>query len=84
MFAKPKSRVFIDSVLFEVDLTIPSSLRAVLKDEAGSIMGRLDAELPVGQKNYRWNGLNDLPYGVYELEMQHGDEETRMKMVKRI
>jgi hypothetical protein len=84
MFAKPKSPVFIDSVLFEVDHRSPSSLRAVLKDEAGSIMGRLEAEVPVGQKNYRWNGLNDLPYGVYELEMQHGDEETRMKMVKRI
>jgi hypothetical protein len=84
MFAKPKAPVFIDSVLFEVDHRSPSSLRAVLKDEAGSIMGRLEAEVPVGQKNYRWNGLNDLPYGVYELEMQQGDEETRMKMVKRI
>jgi hypothetical protein len=84
MFAKPKSPVFIDSVLFEVDHRSPSSLRAVLKDEAGSIMGRLEAEVPVGQKNFRWNGLNDLPYGIYELEMQHGDEETRMKMVKRI
>lgn len=84
MFAKPKSPVFIDSVLFEVDHSIPSSLRAVLKDEQGSIMGRLEAEVPIGQKNFRWNGLNDLPYGVYELEMQHGDEETRMKMVKRV
>ncbi len=84
MFAKPKSPVFIDSVLFEMDHIKPSSLRAILKDEAGSIMGRLEADVPVGQKNYRWNGLNDLPYGVYELEMHHGEEETRMKMVKRI
>jgi hypothetical protein len=84
MFAKPKSPVFIDSVLFEVDHLTPSSLRAILKDETGSVMGRLEAEVPVGQKNYRWNGLNDLPYGVYELEMRHGEEETRMKLVKRI
>jgi hypothetical protein len=84
MFAKPKSPVFIDSVLFEVDHKNSSFLRAVLRDETGSVMSSLEAEVPFGQKDYRWNGLNDLPYGVYVLEMHQGEEETRIKMVKRI
>jgi hypothetical protein len=84
MFAKPKSPVFIDSVLFEVDHRKSSSLRAVLRDETGSIMSSLEAEVPLGQKDFRWNGLNDLPYGIYVLEMQQGEEETRIRMVKRV
>lgn len=85
MFARPKSSVFIDTVVFEVESNSPSSpLRAVLRDETGCIISTLSAEVPSGRTNYRWNGLNDLPYGVYLLEMQHGEEETSMRMVKRI
>jgi hypothetical protein len=47
-------------------------------------MSTLSAELPKGKTHYRWNGLNNLPYGIYLLEMQHGEEETSMRMVKRI
>jgi hypothetical protein len=85
MFAKPKSSVFIDTVVFEVESSDPSCpLRAVLKDESGCVMSTLSAELPKGKTHYRWNGLNNLPYGIYLLEMQHGEEETSMRMVKRI
>lgn len=85
MFAKPKSAVFIDSVVFEVDHKEPSSsLQAVLKDEQGSVMSSMEAEIPEGQKNYSWRGLNDLPYGVYVLEVKTGDNETRVRMIKRV
>jgi hypothetical protein len=33
---------------------------------------------------YKWNGLNDLPYGVYTLEFSQGEEEHRVRMVKRV
>jgi hypothetical protein len=75
MFAKPRSAVFIDSVVFEVDHKEPSSsLRAVLKDEQGCVMSSLEAEIPQGQKNY----------GVYVLEVKTGDNETRVRMIKRV
>jgi hypothetical protein len=85
MFAKPKSAVFIDSVVFEVDHKEPSSsLHAVLKDEQGSIMSSMEAEIPHGQKNFSWRGLNDLPYGVYVLELKTDESETRVRMIKRV
>jgi hypothetical protein len=85
MFAKPKSAVFIDSVVFEVDQKDPSSsLQAVLKDEQGSIMSSMEAEIPQGQKNFSWRGLNDLPYGVYVLELKTDESETRVRMIKRV
>lgn len=85
MFAKPKSAVFIDSVVFEVDHEeSSSSLHAVLKDEKGSVMSSMEAEIPQGQKNFSWRGLNDLPYGVYVLELKTGDNETRVRMIKRV
>jgi hypothetical protein len=40
--------------------------------------------MPIGKTHYRWHGLNDLPYGIYHLIMHHGEEETSVRMVKRI
>jgi hypothetical protein len=85
MFARPKSSVFIDAVIFEVEHNDDSTaLKAVLKDESGSIICSLLADVPEGKTHYRWHGLDELPYGVYVLEMQEGEKETRMRMVKRI
>ena len=84
MFVKLKSPVFIDSVVFEFTQPASDYIRAVLKDEKGSICSSLDTTVPFGLTNYKWNGLNDLPYGVYTLEFSQGDEEHRVRMVKRI
>lgn len=84
MFARIKSQVFIDSVVFEISDPASNPLRAVLKDEKGSVCGSLEATVPDGHKSYKWIGLNDLPYGVYTLEMMQGEEEHRQRMVKRI
>ena len=84
MFARIKSSIFIDSVVFEISDPASNPLRAILKDEKGSVCGSLEATVPDGHKSYRWNGLNDLPYGVYTLELIHGGEEHRQRMVKRV
>lgn len=85
MLVKPKSAVFIDSMVFEVDhKESPSSLRAVLKDEKGSVVVSMEAEIPKGHTNFSWRGLNDVPYGVYVLELFNGESETRVRMVKRV
>lgn len=47
-------------------------------------MSSLNTELPEGITYYRWHGLNELPYGVYVLEVHHGEEQTRVRMIKRV
>jgi hypothetical protein len=84
MFSKLKSPVFIDSVVFEFTNPANDPIRAVLINEEGSICSRLDATVPSGLTMYKWNGLNDLPYGVYTLALSQGEEEHRLRLVKRI
>jgi hypothetical protein len=84
MFAKLKTPVFIDSVIFEFSQPAPDPVRAILRDESGSICSRLDTQVPRGLTSYRWNGLNDLPYGRYTLEILRGGQAQQMKIIKRV
>jgi len=84
MYAKVKSTMFIDTLKFELTTGAQYSLRAVIKDDKGSVCSTLDTILPGGQKEFTWRGLNDLPYGVYVLEMQEGEDRMRTRLVKRI
>ena len=84
MYAKLKSPIFIDSVVFEFAERPNQPIKAVLKDEEGSVRGRLHTMVPTGAKSYVWDGLNDLPYGIYTLEYSEGVEEHRQRLVKRI
>jgi hypothetical protein len=84
MFARIRSRIFIDSVVFEISDPASHPLRAILRDDKGSVCGHMEATIPDGMKSYRWNGLDELPYGVYTLELSHGTEEHRQQLVKRV
>ncbi|WP_152269887.1 hypothetical protein [Agriterribacter humi] len=84
MLAKLKSLVFIDTLIFELSDATASSLRAVLKDDKGKVCSMFETEVEPAQKSFCWNGLNDLPYGVYTLELSGGKEEQLMRLVKRI
>jgi hypothetical protein len=85
MFAKVKSTVFIDSL--KLELTTPSvdtSLKAILRDDKGCICSTLETSIPVRNNELIWRGLNNLPYGVYTLELTQGEDEMKMRLVKRI
>ncbi|HTQ67013.1 MAG TPA: hypothetical protein VMI12_19610 [Puia sp.] len=82
MFLKLKSAVFIDRLTFEVDQQC--MLKAVLKDDRGSICSAMEAEITKGHQVLDWNGLNDLPYGEYTLEVSKGTDEMKLRLVKRI
>ena len=86
MFLKVKSPVFIDRLTFMVDQ--PQSqkclLRAVLKDDTGIVCGAMETEMEKDQQELYWSGLNDLPYGVYTLEVSQGQDEMKMRLVKRV
>ncbi|MCO5240237.1 MAG: hypothetical protein M9904_09280 [Chitinophagaceae bacterium] len=84
MHARLRSMTFIDSLFFELSDATDSSLKAVLKDEKGKVCSMLETEVGCAQKFFRWEGLNDLPYGVYTLELTGGKVEQRMRLVKRV
>ncbi|MCO5234832.1 MAG: hypothetical protein M9933_01080 [Chitinophagaceae bacterium] len=84
MLAKLKSPIFIDTLTFDLSESTPSPLKVVLRDEKGKVCSIFETELTPAQKSFCWKGLNDLPYGVYTLELSGGDEEQQMRLVKRV
>ncbi len=84
MFAKVKSSIFIDALQFELVAPKGNCLRGVLKDEKGSVCRTLERDHLSDREQLTWSGLNDLPYGVYTLELSHGEDEMKMRLVKRI
>ncbi len=84
MFAKIKSSNFIDALQFELINYTGCSLIGILKDDKGSICSSMERKIPNDQKQIRWTGLNDLPYGVYTLSLSYGEEEMKMNLVKRV
>ncbi|MFM2145960.1 MAG: hypothetical protein RL732_796 [Bacteroidota bacterium] len=84
MIAKIKSPVFIDALTVELAEPPQSHLRAILRDDRGCECSRLEIMMPNGQHILTWRGLNDLPYGQYTLELSHGEEETSLRLVKRV
>jgi len=61
-----------------------TSLKAILRDDKGCVCSTLEAPMPVKGNELVWRGLNNLPYGVYTLELTQGDDEMKMRLVKRI
>ena len=84
MFAKVKSSVFIDALQLELLASPGNCLKAVLKDETGSVCSTLEKDLSQDKEKITWEGLNELPYGIYTLELSHGEDEMRMRLVKRV
>jgi hypothetical protein len=84
MFLKIKSPTFIDRLSLEINQTQKSLLKAVLKDDSGAICSIMQKELGFGQQFLDWEGLNELPYGVYTLEVSQGADEMKLRLVKRI
>lgn len=84
MFAKVKSTVFIDSLKLELLAQEKTSLKAILRDDQGFICSTLETSTPVRNNELVWKGLNNLPYGVYTLELTQGNDEMKMRLVKRV
>jgi len=84
MIAKVKSATFIDTLRFELVAPTQNPLKAVLRDEKGSICSEFETTFAKEEPVITWKGLNHLPYGVYTLELTQGGEEIRLKLVKRV
>ena len=83
MFAKVKPQVFIDTLTLELSTPEKTGIKALLRDESGIVCRRMEAATST-HRSVTWNGLNDLPYGVYTLEVQQGDDEMQMRLIKRV
>lgn len=84
MFAKVKSTVFIDVLRFQLDAPKGECLRGILRDEKGCICRILEKSMVRDVEEWNWEGLNDLPYGRYTLELSQGQQAIEMKLVKRV
>lgn len=84
MIAKVKSATFIDTLQFELVSPSHTTLKAVLRDEKGSICSQFETIFIQDEPEITWKGLNDLPYGVYTLELSQGEEKVRLRLVKRV
>ena len=84
MFVKIKSSNFIDALQLELITYNTNSLKGILKDDKGSICSVMERKIPDNQRQLYWLGLNDLTYGRYTLELSQGEQEMRMKLVKRV
>jgi len=84
MFAKVRPTVFIDSLKFELMAQEHTSLKAILRDDKGCVCSTLEAPMPTRDNELVWRGLNNLPYGVYTLELTQGSDEMKMRLVKRV
>jgi hypothetical protein len=84
MFAKVKSPVFIDSLKFELSSYGDLPVKGILRDDQGCICSEVEMRGDESNPELIWKGLNNLPYGVYTLELTKGEEEMKMRLVKRI
>lgn len=84
MFVKVKSSVFIDELHFQLSMPMGNSLRGVLKDERGFVCRTMEKKVANVPEALTWDGLNDLPYGKYTLELSHEEEEMKLNLVKRV
>ena len=84
MIGKVKSTSFIDTLKVELSSFTEHCLKAVLRDEKGSVCSELETTLTTGEPEITWKGLNDLPYGIYTLELSQGEEELQFRIVKRV
>ena len=84
MFVKVKSSFFIDALHLQLSMPAGNFLRGVLKDERGLVCRTLEKQVGREPEALTWDGLNDLPYGKYTLELSHDAEELKLQLVKRV
>ncbi|MFN6375375.1 MAG: hypothetical protein ACK4YD_09420 [Chitinophagia bacterium] len=84
MLAKPKAPVFIDNLTIEVEDARYPEIQVLLRSEDGKICCKTEKKINQSKDSFCWEGLNDLPYGIYTLECTQGEDTISVRMVKRI
>lgn len=83
-FASVRTPIFTDTLCFKLVNCLQGLIEFILVDEYGTVCRRLEAKVPENSNELKWDGLNDLPYGIYNLQMLQGSNEMSMRLIKRV
>ncbi|HYE53289.1 MAG TPA: hypothetical protein VD996_00545 [Chitinophagaceae bacterium] len=83
-FASVRTPIFTDTLYIQLAQCLQGLVEAILLDEHGTICGRMETNVSENEQEVAWKGLNDLPYGIYTLQLQQGAQEMNMRIVKRV
>lgn len=83
-FASLKTPIFTDTLCFQLIQRLQGFIEGILLDEHGTICRKMEREIPENAKELTWDGLNDLPYGIYNLQLNQGANEMKVRVVKRV
>jgi hypothetical protein len=83
-FANLKTPIFTDTLCFQLIQTLQGFIKGMLLDEYGTVCRKMEAEIPEDAKELTWDGLDDLPYGIYNLQLNQGENEMKVRVVKRV
>ena len=83
-FASLRTPIFTDAVSIQLINCLQGLMEAVLVDENGTVCRKVETEVTEAAREFKWEGLNDLPYGIYTLQLLHGLNEMSLRIIKRI
>ena len=83
-FASLKTPIFTDVLCVRFLQSLQGLLEGILVDEHGTVCRKLSTEVNPNASEITWDGLNDLPYGIYTLQLHQGNNEMNIRAVKRV
>lgn len=83
-FASLRTPIFTDTLCFQLVHCLQGLIEGILLDEHGTVCRRIETELSENTQEFTWDGLNDLPYGIYTLQLSQGSNEMNMRIIKRV
>ena len=83
-FASLRTSIFTDTVSIQLINCLQGLMEAALVDENGTVCRKVETEVTETAREFTWEGLNDLPYGIYTLQLLHGLNEMSLRIIKRI
>jgi len=83
-FASLKTPIFTNALCVRLASCLQGLIMGILLDEHGTVCRQVEAELTENSREFTWDGLDDLPYGIYTLQLLQGNNEVNMRIVKRV
>jgi len=83
-FANLKTPIFTDTLCVKLVNCLQGLIEGILLDEHGTVCRKMETEVQDNVQEVTWDGLNDLPYGIYTLQLSQGSHEMNTRVVKRV
>lgn len=83
-FASLKTPIFTDTLCVQLIQKLQGFIEGLLLDEHGTVCRKMEAEIPENSQELTFGGLDELPYGIYNLKLSQGANEMNVRVVKRV